>query len=200
METRMDIIEQIENIFDRYGHLPTETDDGLVVTARGHALQCAQLAEWADADAPLVAAALLHDIGHLVVPLPSADLADDVHELRAVGLLTTGFPSTVVEPIRLHVQAKRFLVTMDAAYANKLSPASRHSLAAQGGVMSSDELRLFSTLPFSTQALSLRRWDDQANQAGRRTPPLRYYLDQLEAVQRQPAQPLRLMIGALDVA
>lgn len=152
------------------------------VTAQEHALQCAQLAEWADAEPALVAAALLHDIGHFSATEDEA--TDDAHELRALPILAAGFGPAVLEPIRLHVQAKRYLVSTDARYAGALSSASVHSLALQGGPMTAGEAAAFEALPFAANAVQLRRWDDAAKDPGRSTPPLSYYLTVLVEVMR----------------
>jgi predicted HD phosphohydrolase len=88
---------------------------------------------------------------------------DDVHELRALGFLASSFGADVLEPIRLHVQAKRYLVTVDPPYVQTLSAASAYTLQLQGGPMSPDEVRLFLALPHAEEALSLRRWDDWPN-------------------------------------
>jgi phosphonate degradation associated HDIG domain protein len=196
----MSLVERIEQLFALHGSTAYDGARRESVSALEHALQCAQLAEWANADAPLVAAALLHDIGHFIVADPEADDIDDVHELRAVPFLAEGFGANVFEPVRLHVQAKRYLVAVDPAYAAALSPASVHSLQLQGGPMSADELRLFEELPFALQAISLRRWDDLAKEAGKQTPPLAYYLALLEDVQQQPFIDSKLGIGPLSVA
>ena len=196
----MTLIDRIEALFNEYGSTAYEGSHGESVTALAHALQCAQLAEWASADAPLVAAALLHDIGRFIVVDADGDELDDVHELRALPLLAEGFGASVVEPVRLHVQAKRYLVAADPSYAEVLSPASRHSLALQGGPMSVDEMRLFEDLPFARQAIALRRWDDLAKQPGKTTPPLAYYLSLLEEVQQQPFVDSKIGIGSFSVA
>lgn len=180
----MDIVQQIEELFDLHGHTRYDGAREEPVSSLAHALQCAQLAEWAEAPAPLVVAALLHDIGHFIAPVPAADAIDDVHELRALGFLATSFPAAVVEPIRLHVQAKRYLVTADVRYTHALSPASAHTLQLQGGPMSPDEVRLFESLPYAGQAAALRRWDDLAKHPGRKTPPLNYFLTLVELVRR----------------
>jgi predicted HD phosphohydrolase len=86
----------------------------------------------------------------------------------------------VTEPIRLHVQAKRYLVSVDAAYFLGLSPASVHSLQLQGGPMSKAESQAFERLPFAREAVQLRRWDDLAKVPGHATPPLDYYLALLQ--------------------
>lgn len=175
-----DLIERIEALFAAHG---TQLYDGArsePVSALQHALQCAQLAEWADADATLVAAALLHDIGHFIETSELDDDTDDTHELRAVPLLAQGFGPAVTEPVRLHVAAKRFLVAADPAYAGTLTPASVHSLALQGGPMTEAEMSAFESHPFAMDAVQLRRWDDLAKQPGLPTPALGYYLTRLE--------------------
>lgn len=194
------LIERIEAIFLAHGHQAYEGARRESVNALQHALQCAQLAEWANAEPPLVAAALLHDIGHFVVLDAHADDVDDVHELRAIPFLAEGFGASVIEPVRLHVQAKRYLVATDPSYGQALSPASQHSLALQGGPMGEDELRFFEDLPFARQAVQLRRWDDLAKVPDKGTPPLAYYLALLEEVQQQPFVDSKIGIGSLSVA
>lgn len=193
------LISRIDGLFERYGNQFYDDARQESVTALEHALQCAQLAEWADADLPLVAAALLHDIGHfLALDLP--DSVDDTHEQRAVPFLAHAFDRAVTEPIRQHVQAKRYLVRIDAEYAAQLSTASQHSLRLQGGPMSNAQMRQFEAEPFAIPALQLRRWDDLAKEPGRRTPPLSYYLMLLDEVLGHPYTDTRIRIGAPDIA
>ncbi|MGN6829692.1 HD domain-containing protein [Paucibacter sp. M5-1] len=191
----MDLIAKIEALFMRRGACAYDGERRESVSALEHALQCAQLAEWAHADQALVAAALLHDLGQLLDGGPSDDLCDDQHEVRALGLLAAGFGPEVLEPIRLHVQAKRFLVSTDERYEQGLSPASRHSLALQGGRMRPEERLIFLAQPHASAALQLRRWDDLAKHPGKRTPPLGYYLCLLEDLLRQARRPARLAIA-----
>lgn len=169
----MDLVAKIEALFARRGacHYGEEG-----VSALAHALQCAQLAEWAHADSSLVAAALLHDLGQLMDGGPQDALHDDQHELRALPLLAGGFGPGVLEPIRLHVQAKRYLVATDPRYEAALSPASQRSLVRQGGRMRPEEQLVFMARPHAAAALQLRRWDDLAKIPAKRTPPLAYYL------------------------
>jgi len=173
-------IERIETLFLMHGDQIYDDARREPVTALEHALQCAQLAEWADAPAPLVAAAFLHDIGHFIAPQGTDDRTDDGHETRALSLLIDAFGENVMEPVRLHVQAKRYLAAVDPAYVAALSPASAHSLALQGGPMSANERARFDTLPHAADALALRRWDDLAKQPGRATPSLAYFMALLE--------------------
>jgi phosphonate degradation associated HDIG domain protein len=196
----IDTVDQLEELFLAHGHRHYEAEREEPVSALAHALQCAQLAEWAAVPDSLVAAALLHDVGHFIAPLPGADTIDDVHELRALGLLRTAFGDDVVEPVRLHVAAKRYLVAVDARYSESLSRASLHTLSLQGGAMSPDEVRWFEALPFAAQAVALRRWDDAAKAPGRRTPPLAYFIELLQSVRLRGSTAPRQAIGAFDVA
>ena len=186
-----DILERLSHWFALHGASSYEGQRRESVSALNHALQCAQLAEDAHAEAPLVAAALLHDIGHFVAiaDIGETDDIDDGHELRGVAVLVHDFPPAVVEPIRLHVAAKRYLTAVEPSYLRGLSPASVHSLAQQGGPFRGAEIARFEALPFADDAVRLRRWDDLAKQPDRATPGLGYYLALADEV-RMPARPL----------
>lgn len=139
-----------------------------------HALQTAALALQAGASDALVAAALLHDIGHLVGDVggtPTLAGRDDRHEVVAARQLASLFGADVTEPVRLHVEAKRWLVANTAGYAERLSQDSVRSLALQGGAMSAQESAAFRALPHAADALRLRAWDDLAKDGA--APPQR---------------------------
>lgn len=195
------LLEQIEALFEAHGAQPQEEPQaGEPVSALAHALQTAQLAEWADAPKALVCAALLHDVGHFVPASADGPTERLPHEQRALGVLSDGFGDEVLGPIRLHVQAKRYLVATDARYAEGLSPRSRRALAAQGGPMTREQQRRFEQQPHAWGAVQLRRWDDRAKEAGKRTPPLAYYLGVLEEVLQDAGQREKIAIGARGVA
>lgn len=142
---------------------------GSPVTHEQHALQCGSLAEAAGRPAALVAAALLHDLGHLLPDLEGAD--EEVgHELRALPLLQAMFPSAVTEPIRLHVLARRFLCVADPHHWALLPPGAQAALAREGGPFSAEEAVAFARLPHALDAIDLRRWDDQSRSPTRITP------------------------------
>ena len=150
------IVEKISQLFNQQGgHTYGEN-----VTQTEHAVQCAELAVRSNADAELVSAALLHDIGHL---LAATDVAFGNYKHDAVGAqyLSEYFPAAVTEPIRLHAQAKRYLCSTEAQYLTDLSAASLDSLQHQGGLMSEAEQLEFMQGPFALQAIKLRRWDDE---------------------------------------
>jgi phosphonate degradation associated HDIG domain protein len=198
----MDLTERIEQLFADHGHTPYEGARREAISALEHALQCAQLAEWANADASLVAAAFLHDIGHFLAAeaVARSDRVDDRHELLAIPFLSAGFGAAVTEPVRLHVEAKRYLVRVDPHYAGQLSPASTHSLGLQGGAMSDEEIEHFESLPRAKYAVQLRRWDDLAKEPGKPTPPLAYYLALLDEVRERPSIDWRSRIATASVA
>lgn len=143
-----------------------------VIDQERHAMQCALLAQAAAGNPELIAAALLHDIGHLLADAwpQSAAHKDDLHEYRGLPLLRGEYPAEVLEPIRLHVAAKRYLCATQPAYFDGLSAASRHSLALQGGPFAPQEAADFIAQPHAVAAVALRRWDDQAKSPTQATP------------------------------
>ena len=155
------------------------------VTQQQHALQCAWLAELGGASPELVSAALLHDVGHLLPPRPSSRAGDgnDLHEYLALPALRGTFGEAVLAPIRMHVDAKRYLCHVDGAYWQTLSPASQHSLERQGGVFSAAEASAFIAQPFARDAVALRQWDDQAKNPAATPPGWTHYLGILAQAQ-----------------
>lgn len=168
-------IPEITRLFETLGASPY---GALPLTHLQHALQCAQFAERANSPPELVAAALLHDIGHLLASyaeeLPAN--ADDGHQYIALPLLRGMFPDAVTEPIRLHVDAGRYLCAMDSTYWTTLSSASRKSLSAQGGPFSASEATLFIRRPYAREAVALHRWDVQASAPLARTSEWSHFL------------------------
>ncbi|MEL6205625.1 MAG: phosphonate degradation HD-domain oxygenase [Pseudomonadota bacterium] len=160
---------------------------GEPVSQLEHALQCAALAEAEGAGPALVAAALLHDIGHLFDDNPDAVAAagiDTRHEDVGEAWLAHWFGPEVTEPVRLHVDAKRWLCAREPGYLDALSPASVRSLALQGGPFSPEEADAWLARPHADAGLRLRRWDDAAKDPAAVTQTLAYYLDIAESVMR----------------
>jgi phosphonate degradation associated HDIG domain protein len=175
----------VDQIFEAFESNGAAAYLGEPVTLREHMLQSAAAAEAEQAGDYLVAAALLHDIGHL---LHGGDEhaaehgVDTEHEEAGFRFLERHFPSEVVDPVRLHVAAKRYLVAVDPAYRDELSPASLLSLDLQGGPMSLDEVSAFEQRPHWREACRLRRWDDLGKEPEADVPPLEHYRPVLEAV------------------
>ncbi len=181
----MNVPEQIEQLFEKKGGDAYFGED---VTQLEHALQAAWMAEQEGAPDSLVVAALLHDIGHLLHDFPEtiADQGVDTrHEELGNAWLKDYFGEAVCEPVKLHVAAKRYLCATDAAYLEQLSPASRQSLALQGGPMSQAEVDDFQANAFHLAAVRLRRWDDQAKIPGFPVPGLEHYRARVKAAQRE---------------
>lgn len=160
---------------------------GEAVSMTEHGLQAAHFAELAGARDAVVAAALLHDIGHLIATVPD-DInewtVDARHEATGAKWLNQRFGTEVADPVRLHVRAKRYLCATEPAYLAQLSPASILTLKLQGGAMSADEIASFEAQPAFRDALVVRRCDDRGKVAGLATRPLRDYAGLLEALAR----------------
>lgn len=162
---------------------------GEAVSQRAHALQAAHFARQAGAAPALVVAALLHDIGHLLHDLPddAPDRGvDDRHEALAARWLAGRFGADVIEPVRLHVAAKRYLCAVEAGYHDALSPSSQTSLQLQGGPMSTDEAERFRASPHAEAAVTLRRSDDFAKVPELAVPGLAEYVPLIEQVTIAP--------------
>ena len=153
-----------------------------------HALQCATLAERAGASDHMVTAALFHDIGHLIVDDEGAAGRgiDLVHEECGAEALARLFGPEVAEPVRLHVEAKRYLCTANPRYAERLSEASTLSLNVQGGPMDADAATRFAKGPHARSAMALRSWDEAAKDPEAQTPPLSHFRETAQRVRLQP--------------
>jgi phosphonate degradation associated HDIG domain protein len=168
-------MDAVDTLLDLYEANGTAMYGSEAVTQREHALQAAACAESAGAAPALVAAALLHDVGHLLAKIGMDGQTNDHHEDIGWGYLKSQFGPAVAEPVRLHVPAKRYLCTAEPGYFAILSPASVHSLELQGGRFSAGEAETFRRTPFAADAVELRRWDDQAKVPGTRTRTMRDY-------------------------
>lgn len=169
-------IDDIEALFSQRGH---EQYSGEPVSQLEHALQCASLAEKDGASDAMVCAALLHDLGHLLHDLgesPSLKGVDDLHQFRALPWLRASFSTEVLDPIALHVDAKRYLCATRKSYYEALSEDSKRSLVLQGGVFTAEQCDAFMKRPGADEAIRLRIWDDLAKQASCPTQPLAYFL------------------------
>ena len=175
------IIDQIFETFNRKGQLAYGED----VTQIAHALQTAYFAERDGAPVSLVAAALLHDYGHLIDGLPEDSALhgiDGYHEEVGADYLSQFFGPEVTEPIRLHVPAKRYLCAVKPDYQATLSEASVRSLELQGGPFNPEEVAAFEASPYFEAGIQLRYYDDLGKEPDLAIPGLEHYRPCLEAV------------------
>ena len=173
-----DPVAEIERLFSKYGETAYLGEN---VSQQQHALQCAQLAVANDASQTLAIAALLHDIGHLLL-LPEVEhwsKPELQHDRVAGQWLSRYFPEEVSEPVRLHVEAKRYLCANNNRYRSGLSSASQLSLETQGGPMNEAEMENFRQNSHWRDALSLRLWDDEAKDPSATPPELSKYIPEL---------------------
>jgi phosphonate degradation associated HDIG domain protein len=159
------LIETPEQLLQLLVEQGGESYFGEPVSVLEHSLQAAHFARQAGSADALIAAGLLHDVGHLLhgAGEDAAEQGTDTrHEELAGLLLAAHLPPPVTEPIRLHVAAKRYLCFAESEYLGALSPSSLLSLNLQGGPMTEVEAQEFLALPFARDAVMLRRWDDEA--------------------------------------
>lgn len=176
------VVDFIGDIIERRG---AESYLGEAVTMSEHMLQGAQLAEQAGADEEIIAAALLHDIGHYTNEFPEDAQErgiDNHHDEAGARVLERFFPAIVTDCVRHHVAAKRYLCATDPDYFGKLSEASVLTLGLQGGPMSKAEVAEFSANPNLDAIIQVRYWDDEGKVAGHNTPPFSHYAPMLQRV------------------
>lgn len=183
--THDNIVALIADIFERRG---AESYLGEQVTMSQHMLQGATLAEQNGADAELIAAALLHDIGHYTNEFPEDALekgTNNFHEDAGAAILQAFFPQRVVDCVRYHVAAKRYLCATDSHYYDALSDASKHTLQLQGGAMNAEEVAIFARLEHLTDIIQVRIWDDLGKDPEMITPTFAHYLPLLERLVKE---------------
>lgn len=169
-------LEEVLALYRRWGG--DHYDEDLSQTE--HALQTAALAVAAGASDELVAAALLHDVGHLLElaardargELPSEDLD---HEAVGARYLSALFAPAVTAPIALHVRAKRYRCAVEPEYLTTLSEGSTRSLELQGGPADAAEVASFESNSAFPDAVALREWDDGGKVDGLVVQPLEHY-------------------------
>ena len=160
----MNIVDQIISSYSNNKSLYI----GEKVTIAEHMIQAAMLAEKTNCSSNLVCSSLLHDYGHFVLENPD-DLVnkekDGRHEYLGYKFLKKYFVKDVVEPIKYHVKAKKYLAR-NKKYYQILSEASKVSLKLQGGIMNDNEAKEFESNEFFESSIKLRRFDEEAKKAG----------------------------------
>ena len=180
--TQGTIVSFLADIFTRRGH---EEYLGEQVTMSAHMLQGAHFAAAEGQREEIIAAALLHDIGHFTSEFGSFtmnDTEDRMHEEAGAKVLAGFFPSVVTDCVRHHVAAKRYLCAVDPKYFDDLSDASVHSLALQGGPMSEAEVTAFEKLENARDIVQVRIYDDRGKVQGLEVPGFDHYRGMLQRV------------------
>ena len=160
----MNVIEKIIDKFQNNKSLYI----GEKVTIAEHMIQSAMIAEKTKSKDTLICSCLLHDYGHFILDDPDElvrEKKDGKHEDVGYEYLKKYFKEEIVEPIKNHVLAKRYLAR-DQKYLNLLSPASITSLKLQGGLMSDDEAQTFEKNKYFKDSIKLRRFDEAAKNEG----------------------------------
>jgi phosphonate degradation associated HDIG domain protein len=163
-QTPEDTVKEIFSLYEQLGHADYI---GEPVSQLEHMSQAAQRAMNSGCDDEVVLAAFFHDIGHLCVSKGKDNDMEglgirDHEDVGAEFLRKRGFSQRLIQLVRNHVLAKRYLTAVDSTYYSRLSPASRRTLELQGGPMTSREVRAFERDPTFPVSLKLRRWDDEA--------------------------------------
>jgi gamma-butyrobetaine dioxygenase len=182
----MNTPKNTQELFDLYAERGDEPY-GEAITQTEHALQCAALARGEGASDAMIAAALFHDVGHLVVEIQSEpgfkmDEDDDDHEAIGARVLAHLFGPAVAGPVALHVTAKRWRCSTDPGYYDRLSEASKMTLKAQGGLLSDEECLRFEEHPGFPDALALRTWDDEGKIEGLDVGSLNDYVEMVSSL------------------
>jgi len=183
----MKTIHSVDEVFGLLAAGGSEAYFGEPVTQLEHALQAAWFVKRKGGAEALVAAALLHDVGHLLHAEgeEAADRGIDTqHEELGAQALAGHLPDAVLDPIHLHVAAKRYLCFANERYVAQLSPASKQSLALQGGPMTKEEAEAFLALPHAQDAVALRHADDAAKVSNLEVPALESYRETVAALWR----------------
>lgn len=184
--TAAEAVDAIFALFEAHG---SGEYIGEAVSQVEHATQAAYHATACKSEDVVVAAALLHDLGHLIgLAAPAAhkqmgDCGIMEHERHGADMLRRlGFPERMAKLVQLHVGAKRYRCWKDPSYLNKLSPASVTTLGYQGGPMSDAEGAAFEADADSPIILLMRTWDEAAKVPGAAVPSLQSYRPMLEAL------------------
>jgi len=150
---------------------------GEKVTMTEHMIQTAMLAEKNNSPSSLVCSCLLHDYGHFILENPDNLVKkekDGKHEKLGYEFLRKYFVKNVVEPIRYHVKAKKYLAR-DVKYYGMLSEASKISLKLQGGIMDDKEAKEFEDNEFFEDSIKLRKFDEGAKKADLKIKSIKEY-------------------------
>ena len=156
---------------------------GEKITISEHMIQSAMLAEKSKSNDDLICSCLLHDYGHFIIDDPDELVKNDkdgYHESMGYEYLKSFFKKEIVEPIKYHVLAKRYLAR-NKKYYNLLSNASKISLKLQGGILNKKESNEFEKIPFFKNTIKLRKFDELAKKTNIKIKSINDYKDLLSS-------------------
>ena len=156
---------------------------GEKLTMSDHMIQSAMLAEKAKSNDNLVCSCLLHDYGHFIIEDPYSlvnNNKDGEHETIGYEYLKKFFNKEIVEPIKYHVLAKRYLAR-NKKYFNFLSEASKKSLKLQGGILNDDESKEFKKKKYFKNSILVRKFDEVAKKTNIRMKSIDSYKSLLKS-------------------
>ena len=156
---------------------------GEKLTIPEHMIQSAMLAEKSKSKDDIICSCLLHDYGHFLIENPDNLVKinkDGEHENIGYEYLKKFFKKEVVEPIRYHVLAKRYLAR-NKKYFNFLSEASKLSLKLQGGLLSDKESREFKKKKYFKNSILVRKFDEAAKKTNIKMKSIDSYLSLLKS-------------------
>ena len=105
---------------------------------------------------------------------PDDDFGIHAHGDTGGAWVAERFEPAVAEPVRLHVEAKRYLCAVDPEYHDRLSSASQYTLTQQNGPMGIDEIAAFEANKYFQDAVALRVFeDDHGKKTGTPVPLLK---------------------------
>jgi phosphonate degradation associated HDIG domain protein len=179
LEQAQQIAAEVFALYEKYG---AADYIGEPVSQLEHMCQAALLAEQAGASDEVILAAFFHDIGHLCELMEAKASMDgygvqDHEQWGSFYLRRCGFSDTLVQLVGSHVAAKRYLTYKHPAYYEQLSPASRQTLAFQGGPMTAEEAAAFEADPLFADMVRLRTWDDMAKETNQPLPDISHFMD-----------------------
>lgn len=179
---RSNIVAFLEDIFERRG---AEEYLGEPVTMAEHMLQGATIAEKNGQPEIIIVSALLHDVGHFTSEFgmfSMEDTQDRFHEDAGAEVLQDYFPTLVIDCVRYHVAAKRYLCATRPNYFDRLSEASIHSLNLQGGPMNEAEVLEFEKNPNLKEIIAVRFLDEAGKHADMETPPFAHFAPMVQRI------------------
>jgi len=140
-------------------------------------IQCAIEAQNNNEPEFIVLACLLHDIGHLLGNDDMNGLGVKDHDLLAYYYLNElGMNQRVCYLVKKHVDAKRYLVTIDSMNYHNLSYASKKTLEYQGNLMSDNELIEMEQDDEFLNILKVRKYDDMGKEKNKEIPNIETFI------------------------